>query len=261
VHLTPQSPRLRAAIANLLGRKYRFARDNVPGIRTALGLDEGAVQPAFRSAFNRPLGTIYAMRVARVERLHWALSSVRTRFESLTSFWTTFAFMLGASFAQSVLALPIAMTGLGPLAGLEVGGESVQVRVTSPFAMTYEGDWDDLGLCVAEIIEMAEARRELLLWMMRRGEVSLAEAAAHTGAAERAVGAVLDTIAEQGFVRKMEKRMGRAIGRNMLSGGAVTFLGRSGRRSRARQRNQRAGFFGRAGPGLPRWPAALGKPS
>jgi hypothetical protein len=120
---------------------------------------------------------------------------------------------------------------------LEVGRESVQVQVTSPLAMTYEGDWDDLGLCVAEIIEMAEARRELLLWMMRRGEVSLAEAAAHTGAAERAVGAVLDTFAEQGFVRKMEQEDGARY-----------------RAQHAVRRNHRAGPFGRAGPGLPRWP-------
>jgi hypothetical protein len=117
-HLAPQNPRLRAAIAHLLGRKYRFAREDVPGIQAALGLDEAAVQQAFRAAFKRPLESIYAPRVAWVERLRWALSSVGRRFELLPPFWITFTFMLGASFAQSVLALPIAMAGVGPLAGV-----------------------------------------------------------------------------------------------------------------------------------------------
>jgi hypothetical protein len=117
-HLAPQNPRLRAAIAHLLGRKYRFAREDVSGLRAALGLDEEAVQRAFNAAFNRPLETIYAPRVAWVERLRWALSSVGTWFESLPPFWITFTFMLGASFAQSILALPIAMAGVGPLAGV-----------------------------------------------------------------------------------------------------------------------------------------------
>src|SRR5262249_20738929 len=36
----PSDPRLRAATAHLLGAKYRFSYDAVPGIRAALGLDQ-----------------------------------------------------------------------------------------------------------------------------------------------------------------------------------------------------------------------------
>ena len=37
--LVPANPRLRAALAHLLGEKYTFTRQEVPGIRAALGLD------------------------------------------------------------------------------------------------------------------------------------------------------------------------------------------------------------------------------
>src|SRR5215470_16315797 len=42
--LVPANPAVRAAVAHLLGRKYRFTRRAVPEIRTALGLDDDTVK-------------------------------------------------------------------------------------------------------------------------------------------------------------------------------------------------------------------------
>ena len=44
--LVTENPRVRAAVAHLLGQKYDFTYQAVPGIRAALGLDEEAVQQA-----------------------------------------------------------------------------------------------------------------------------------------------------------------------------------------------------------------------
>ena len=41
--LVPENPSVRAAVAHLLGQKYDFTYQSVPGIRAALGLDEEAV--------------------------------------------------------------------------------------------------------------------------------------------------------------------------------------------------------------------------
>src|SRR5262249_7930591 len=53
--LVPEDPRARAAVARLLGEKYRFTRATVPDIRAALGLDSAAVQSAYEGLYREPL--------------------------------------------------------------------------------------------------------------------------------------------------------------------------------------------------------------
>src|SRR5512136_988551 len=53
-------PRLRAALAHALGSKYTFTHESVPGIRTALGLDENVVQRVYERLYTEPLSAIYA---------------------------------------------------------------------------------------------------------------------------------------------------------------------------------------------------------
>src|SRR5919199_5399313 len=57
-HLVPENPRLRAAVAHLLGQKYAFTGEAVPGLRAALSLDTEAVQQAYQRLYGRPLATI-----------------------------------------------------------------------------------------------------------------------------------------------------------------------------------------------------------
>src|SRR5215831_8859265 len=68
-YLIPDNPRLRAAIAHLLGIKYSFTSDAVPSIRSALGLEQLAVQRAYQALYNQSVNTIFARRVTLLERL------------------------------------------------------------------------------------------------------------------------------------------------------------------------------------------------
>ena len=84
---------------------------------------------------------------------------------------------------------------------LEASPESVHLRVTSPMTLTYEGDWDAVGLRIADALTLPDPLRQLVNWMMRRGEVRLSEVTAHTGQDEATARRMLDTLLEQDFVQ------------------------------------------------------------
>ena len=117
-HLIPENARLRAAIAHLLCEKYSFTSRDVPGIRSALGLDQPAVQRAYQGLYDGSVDAIFAPRVTLIERLRWVSTAISKRLDLLPPFWTTFLLVTTLSLPQAVLALPIAVSGLGALAGV-----------------------------------------------------------------------------------------------------------------------------------------------
>jgi hypothetical protein len=127
--LVPANPPLRAAIAHMLGRKYRFTRAVVPRLRVALGLDDDAVERAYRRQYREELSTIYAARTHPLDRLGAAWGALSARIDSLSPFWLTFALTIAFSFSQAVLALPtgVASMGAGPGALLVIGVGLVNV--------------------------------------------------------------------------------------------------------------------------------------
>ncbi len=120
VSLVPENPRIQAAVARLLGEQYAFTRRAVPGVRAALGLDGEAVQQAYQRLYNRPLESIYTARSRLPDRLRWAWSSLAGWLESLPPFWSTFALTLTETIGAGILALPIALAGVGPLPGIAI---------------------------------------------------------------------------------------------------------------------------------------------
>ena len=52
------------------------------------------------------------------ERLRWAWARLARRLESLPPFWTSFALTLTETVGAGILALPIALAGIGPLPGI-----------------------------------------------------------------------------------------------------------------------------------------------
>lgn len=116
--LVPREPRIQAAVAHALGAKYRFTHQAAPGIRSALGLDEGPTQDAFLRQYGAPIASIYQRRPDLPERLRWAWAGLVRRLESLPPFWTSFALTLTETVGAGVLALPIALAGIGPLPGI-----------------------------------------------------------------------------------------------------------------------------------------------
>jgi hypothetical protein len=116
--LVPDNPQLRAALAHVLGEKYDFTREAVPGIRAALGLDQEAVQRAYQRLYRHPVETIFASRTTLFGRLRWVWAAIARWLESLPPFWTVFALTLTETVGATILALPIAVAEVGPLAGV-----------------------------------------------------------------------------------------------------------------------------------------------
>ena len=116
--LVPDSPVIRAALARLLGEKYTFTSQVVPDIRQTLGLEEETVQRAFQRNYKVALATIYSSNPGLGERLRWGWAIFVKWIEALPPFWTAFALTLTETIGAGILALPIALAGVGPIAGV-----------------------------------------------------------------------------------------------------------------------------------------------
>jgi amino acid permease len=111
-----RDPSLYAALAQLLGKKYRFVAGDVPQIQAALGLAEPEVRAAFERQFGAVLDAIFALQEAPRERLLWRWSAVAGWAERLPAFWL--AFIVTLIIGAVNLALPIAVAGIGALPGV-----------------------------------------------------------------------------------------------------------------------------------------------
>lgn len=116
--LLPEAPdaKLNAALAQLLGKKYKFTRAEIPGVRTVLRLDDAATRQAFQNGFNLALESIYAPRLDVSARGRFAWARFAARLENLPPFWL--AFFLTMPGAAGLLALSTAMAGVGLIGGL-----------------------------------------------------------------------------------------------------------------------------------------------
>ncbi|MEA2686941.1 MAG: hypothetical protein QOE93_2136, partial [Actinomycetota bacterium] len=117
-HLVPANPRLRAQLAHVLGDKYQFTPDVVPGIRAAVGLDDEAVTRAYEQIHGRPIASVYAAELPADSRLRWVWTRFSARIDALPPVWSAYVLSLTETVGSSILALPIAVAGLGPLAGV-----------------------------------------------------------------------------------------------------------------------------------------------
>src|SRR3712207_2105526 len=115
--LVPENSRVQAAVAHRLGEKYRFTYESAPGIRAALGLDDAAVRQAYQLLYHQPIESIFAARATPGDRLRWAWAGLAKWLENLPPFWTASALTLTETIGVTILALPIAVAGIGPLAG------------------------------------------------------------------------------------------------------------------------------------------------
>src|SRR6266568_8404384 len=116
--LMPENLTLQAALARLLGQKYHFTQREIPHIRQALGLDSEGVQHAFSHQYQQPLDTIYSRQVSLLEKTRWQWNKLSGWLEHLPPFWTAYALTFTEIVGASILALPIALAGVGPLAGV-----------------------------------------------------------------------------------------------------------------------------------------------
>lgn len=116
--LVPENARVRAAIAHKAGERYQIAHGTAPGLRAALGLDAPDVRQAYRKLFGKPLETVFTTQLGLPARLRWRWTALLARIDGLSPFWTSFALTLTETVGATILALPIALSAVGPLGGV-----------------------------------------------------------------------------------------------------------------------------------------------
>jgi amino acid permease len=116
--LAPASARSRAALARALAAKYPLVHSKVPRIRAALALDAPETRAAYQQLCGQPLESIFAPAPSIADRVKWAWAATVSRIDNLPPFWTAFAMTLTETIGVGILALPIAVAGVGPLAGI-----------------------------------------------------------------------------------------------------------------------------------------------
>jgi amino acid permease len=82
---------------------------------------------------------------------------------------------------------------------------SVRLRVTSSLRLAYEGGWDVAGLGLVEVLALPDADAELVGWIARRGEVSLADIVEQTGGDVGAAQARVASLVERGIVAEIHR--------------------------------------------------------
>jgi len=114
--LVPESPRVRAAVAILLGERHPLVRGRVPGIRAALGLDSEPVARAFADQAGRPIASLW-QRPGPIERARWVAAAPGRWLERASAFWAATALTFLLSMGQTVVIIPLAVATVGPVAG------------------------------------------------------------------------------------------------------------------------------------------------
>lgn len=117
-NLVPDNARIQAALAHTFSERYRFTHGDVPGIRTALGLDGDPVAQQYTRLYRAPLQSVYAGKVSPLARTRWFAARLSHRLETLPPFWTAFSLTLTETVGAGIMGLPIGIAQLGLIPGL-----------------------------------------------------------------------------------------------------------------------------------------------
>nr|WP_281497069.1 aromatic amino acid transport family protein [Ornithinimicrobium sp. F0845] len=117
-HLVPAAPAVRAGLAHALTAKYAARARDVPGLRRAVGFEDPEVVAEHVRRHGTAPDAGWADTLPWAERLRWRASGLADRVGTLPAFWSAFALTLTQTVGAGVLALPIAIAGIGPLWGL-----------------------------------------------------------------------------------------------------------------------------------------------
>src|SRR5207244_3316653 len=96
----------------------RFTAATTPRLRATLRLDDDDVRASYQRLHGEPLEAIYAPRLGALDRLRWRRAELARRLEELPPFWSAYALSLTEAVGAGILALPIALAGVGPLPGI-----------------------------------------------------------------------------------------------------------------------------------------------
>ena len=116
--LVPYEDNRRATLTKKIAEKFRFRLQDVPSMRKALGLDNDGVKQSYERLFQQPIDSIYSPSIPLSEQIRWFTSRLANSLERMPPFWTAFSLTLTETVGGSVLALPIALAGVGPIPGI-----------------------------------------------------------------------------------------------------------------------------------------------
>lgn len=113
----PPDPGLRAALLHRLAEKYPLSPGVTPRILDAVGALDPPVAAAYERSRGTPVEAAFRDPTAR-ERIRWWRAGVGERLETLPPMWMAFALALTETIGEGILAIPVAVAGVGPLAGI-----------------------------------------------------------------------------------------------------------------------------------------------
>src|SRR6188508_2983427 len=112
-YMVPEVADTQAAILHQLSERYRLYKNRLPRLRTALAADSPAVAEAFQRQQKRPIETIWEQDIDWRERFRWWRARVSERLETMPPFWMAFSVTLTETVGGGMLAIPIALAGVG----------------------------------------------------------------------------------------------------------------------------------------------------
>ncbi|MGH7366593.1 MAG: hypothetical protein ACREK9_09305 [Candidatus Rokuibacteriota bacterium] len=86
----------------------------------------------------------------------------------------------------------------------EARAEAASLRITTTMSVSFGGEWVGAGVHLGDLTGLDDARRTLIAWMTRRGEVSLEEVVAHRGGDAAGARTLLDDLVAQGVVQPLD---------------------------------------------------------
>ncbi len=116
--LVPSEDNRRATLTKKIAEKFRFRLQDVPSMRKALGLDNDGVKQSYERLFQQRIDSIYSPSIPLSEQIRWLTSRLANSLERMPPFWTAFSLTLTETVGGSILALPIALAGIGPIPGV-----------------------------------------------------------------------------------------------------------------------------------------------
>jgi amino acid permease len=121
-YMVPQVPDIQAALLHLIGTRYPLDKARCSRIRAVLAADSAAVGAEYQRQQHRELAAVYAQSLSWRERLRWWRAGAAERIESMPPFAMAFSLTLTETVGAGMLALPIALAGVGvPVALLLIG--------------------------------------------------------------------------------------------------------------------------------------------
>jgi amino acid permease len=133
--MVPEVADTRAAILHQMSTRYALYYDRVPRIRGALGVDTQAVADAYRRQQHADISTAFVSDIDWRERIRWWRARVSERLETMPPFWMAFSLTLTETVGGGMLAIPIALAGVGVPVGLVLLGLFGLISITTVAAL------------------------------------------------------------------------------------------------------------------------------